>query len=324
MPGVIPDDQLRLQLEAVEVVGARVDEVVETLHREPLPLPTWDDPPILPGRTAEVAEYMLLINAVNFSYWNDPGIPLWGVDLKGRWWPDAIGLYGCFSRALGRDPRWLRGDFLAGLPRDRFDEAFEGTGPLPMARARHRILVEVGEALHATWSDRFVHLLEEARGDAVRAVELLTTTVPPFHDARELRGSPVLFQKRAQLGVAMIAGRFGGRSWGDLRRLKELTVFADYMLPRVLRGLGVLAYRDDLAFRVDRELPIGEGEPAEVEIRLGTLIATERIVAALRAGRPGLPPRPEVDAARLDHWLWRAGFERPGLQPFHRTRTTAY
>lgn len=325
MPGVIPDSQLREDLlQAVEVVPARIEEYLESLREEPLPLPRWDDETILPGFGTEVAEYMLLINAINFSYWEDPGRRPWGATLRGRWWPDALGLYGCFSRAVGRDPRWLRGDFLAGLTRERFDEAFQGSAPLPMAAERHRILVEVGEGLHQRWGDRFVHLLEEARGDAVRAVELLVTTLPPFSDVRELRGHSLAFHKRAQLAIAMIAGRFQRRGWGDLERLDQLTVFADYMLPRVLRGVGVLRYREDLARAVDTETRIPEGDPEEVEIRLATLVATERIVAGIRVGHPGLPPRPDVDAVRLDHHLWRQGFARPGLAPFHRTRTTSY
>src|SRR4051812_11311316 len=94
MPGVIPDEQLaRDQLRYLEIVPEGIARMEGLLGEAPLSLPRWDDAPILPGVTPEVAEYMLLINSCNFSYWPDPGQPEWGVELEGRWWPDALGLY---------------------------------------------------------------------------------------------------------------------------------------------------------------------------------------------------------------------------------------
>jgi putative queuosine salvage protein len=325
MPGVIPDEQLaREQLRFLEIVPEGIARMESVLAGEPLSLPRWDDAPILPGVTPEVAEYMLLINSCNFSYWPDPGQPEWGVELKGRWWPDALGLFGCFARALERDPRWLDGGFLAGLSRASFDEAFAGTGPLPMADARYRIVREVGEALSARWQGRFWNLIEEASGDAVRLAELLIATVPPFNDVRELGGQIYAFHKRPQLAVAMICGRFERRGLGDLRRFEELTVFADYMLPRALRGAGILRYGEELARIVDAGQEIPEGHPMEVELRQATLVSTQRIVTDLVHGSEARAPRPEITASHLDQYLWRAGFAQPGLRPFHRTRTTSY
>lgn len=60
-----------------------------------------------------------------------------------------------------------------------------------------------------------------------------------------------------------------------------LTMFADYRVPQLLRQVGVLKYSEALSASIDQyhEIPVGSEE--EVEIRAGTVIAVERIQAAL-------------------------------------------
>lgn len=115
------------------------------------------------------------------------------------------------------------------------------------------------------------------------------------------------FYKRAQITVndLQLAGVM------DFPDVDRLTIFADNMLPHVLRHDGVLVYDADLADAVDagRELP--HGSRMEVELRACALHACERI-----AERAGVPPR------TLDNWLWNRG-ARIGGRP-HVTRTTAY
>ena len=45
----------------------------------------------------------------------------------------------------------------------------------------------------------------------------------------------------------MCMQRFRGEGWGRFDDIGELTAFADYKLPQVLRELGILSYHPDLA-----------------------------------------------------------------------------
>jgi hypothetical protein len=71
--------------------------------------------------------------------------------------------------------------------------------------------------------------------------------------------------------------------WGIFADLEQLTIFADYKLPQVLRHYHVLAYDSTLAQRIDNQelLPAAESEE-EVEIRAATIWACECLCRAMR------------------------------------------
>lgn len=53
--------------------------------------------------------------------------------------------------------------------------------------------------------------------------------------------------KRAQIFVGDVYGAFGGQGLGHFTDIDQLTMFADYRVPVVLRELGVLQYSTELA-----------------------------------------------------------------------------
>jgi hypothetical protein len=132
-----------------------------------------------------------------------------------------------------------------------------------------------------------------------------------YADSSTYHGSVVPFLKRAQI-VAADLHRAGVARFADLRRL---TMFADNLVPHVLRLDGILRFDSELVARIDRGELITHGSDAEVEIRACALHAIERIVEA----------RPETCAARVDELLWRRGGEsRYKATARHRSRCTAY
>ncbi len=145
-----------------------------------------------------------------------------------------------------------------------------------------------------------LQLVREASGSAERLASSLAS-MPFFADAG--------FYKRAQI-VPNDLALAGVASFVDLDRL---TIFADNLVPHVLRVDGVLRYSPGLAARIDAGelLPPG-GE--EREIRACAVHACEMIAARL-----GTPPRV------LDTWLWNRG-QAPRYKaiPRHRTRTVYY
>ena len=124
----------------------------------------------------------------------------------------------------------------------------------------------------------------------------------PFFDDRG-------FYKRAQIVPSDLA-LAGVATFHDLDRL---TIFADNLVPHVLRCDGVLVYDERLAAHVDAEKPLRMG-PQEREIRGCAIHACELI--AQRLG---------VSAQTLDHWLWQRG-QSPEYKarPRHRCRSVFY
>lgn len=95
-------------------------------------------------------------------------------------------------------------------------------------------------------------------------------------------------------------------------------MFADNLVPHVLRLDGILSFDPALVARIDRGELIDHGSPEEVEIRACALHAVELIVAAGGAGS-------ELCAAEIDQLLWLRGQgARCKAFPRHRSRCTAY
>ena len=125
----------------------------------------------------------------------------------------------------------------------------------------------------------------------------------PFFDDRG-------FYKRAQIAANDLA-LAGVAAFADIDRL---TIFADNLVPHVLRIDGVLVYAPELAARIDarRGAPEAGGE--------------EREIRAARCTRASSSPRAAAcRRATLDNWLWNRG-QRAALRGRapHLTRTVFY
>jgi hypothetical protein len=245
----------------------------------------------LEGSAEEVALYLLTVDAVNFGSG-------WFPTLRKR--PGLSG-YLTVASALAdrfrREGPWSAAE-LASLEA-REVAAVLGQDP------RHELMVLYAEALRDLGDflgrRSALETVAAAGGSAERLAEQLAAGMPFFDDPG--------FYKRAQIVPSDLA-LAGVAEFDDLDRL---TIFADNLVPHVLRVDGVLRYEPDLAARIDAGelLPPGDEER---EIRACALVAGEQIAARL-----GVGPR------TLDHWLWNRGQSpRYKALPRHRTRTVFY
>lgn len=181
-----------------------------------------------------------------------------------------------------------------------------------------KALNDLGRYLHERFDDSFTHLVEAAGGSVDRLIEILTE-MPLFRDVETYDGADVAFYKRAQLMAADLALAFDGRGPGRFDDLSKLTMFADNLVPHVLRVDGVLRYNPSLLEAIDAGELIAPGSKQEVEIRACALHAVEKIVEETR--RTG----PAVTAMELDYFLWNRG-QQPDYKahPRHRARTVFY
>jgi hypothetical protein len=173
-----------------------------------------------------------------------------------------------------------------------------------------RSLRDLGRHVVQEHGERFANVVDAAEGSAAMLVQRLAGW-ECFSDFSTYSGRRIPFLKRAQIAAAD-AHRAGVASFSDLG---ALTMFADNLVPHVLRLDGVLAFDPALVERIDRGELIAHGSPEEVEIRACALHAVELITSA----RPGLR------AAEVDQDLWLRGRgERYKAAPRHRSRCTAY
>ncbi len=180
-----------------------------------------------------------------------------------------------------------------------------------------RALRELGDCVQKRAGGSFAGFVEEAGGSAAALVRALVA-MPLWRDAARHDGQLVPFLKRAQLAVSDLAHALPD-DLGRFRDLGELTLFADNLVPHVLRLDGVLRFDSALVARIDREQLLAPGSPEEVEIRACAVDAVEQIAARMRVRGA------EVSARDLDDWLWRRGGEaRYKARPRHRSRCSYY
>ena len=165
----------------------------------------------------------------------------------------------------------------------------------------------------------FVTTVEQAGGLAANLVAMLDE-MAFYHDVHHHRvAGEVVLYKRSQITAHDLARAFAGRGPGRFDDLDELTMFADNLVPHVLRVDGVLHFDDDLLARIEAVEDIPVGSVAEIEIRACAVHAVELIRAEL--GARGVA----ATSAQLDTVLWRRGGD-PIYKavPRHRTRCVFY
>jgi hypothetical protein len=245
----------------------------------------------LEGSPDDVADYMLVLDSINFG---------------SGWFPTLRKRPGCsgyFTVAWALADRWRSaGPWSASELR-----ALKGIDVAAVLGQEpgHELMQLYAEALRDLGrflgERRALDVVAEAGGSAERFASTLAAGMPFFDD----RG----FWKRAQIAPNDLA-LAGVAEFSDLDRL---TIFADNLVPHVLRVDGVLVYDPALAARLDAGelLPPGEEER---EIRACAVHACELLSARL-----GVPARV------LDMWLWTRG-QAPQIKarPRHRTRTVYY
>eukprot|EP00884_Botryococcus_braunii_P015204 jgi/Botrbrau1/23685/Bobra.55_2s0065.1 len=271
----------------------------------------------------KTVQYLLVVDALNFCFWLDGEL-------------EYEDLAGGLKRAMEREPRAFEAVQLASITADGLSEMVGWKRPLPQLEERARLMREVGRGLLRQYGGQAANLVRSASGSAVRLVEAVTAAFPGFRDHAIYRGRQVFFYKRAQIFVGDIWGAFGGEGLGRFEDIDQVTMFADYRVPVVLRQMGILTYSPALADKVDTRQELMAGSEDEIEIRAATIQAVEAIRKQL-ASRQGYhdswPPGTQHSvnvgapllAVHLDWWLWEKGeVERTSADPHHRVRTIFY
>ncbi len=93
--------------------------------------------------------------------------------------------------------------------------------------------------------------------------------------------------KRAQIFVADLWGAFKGQAYGQFNDIGSITIMADYIVPAVLRQLGVLRYSSTLSSTIEANSEIGPGSEEEVELRACSVHAVEKMreLISMKSGK---------------------------------------
>ena len=282
-------------------------------------IPPWDSCHHFFDGGRKTVAYFLVLDTVNFCFWAPEGGSTWEIDFEGGKISGYYALAAALKKAFEEGRPIIGAEDLARLSGDDLRNILGGTGELQMMDQRAANLNELGRFLRDECDGDACNLVEAAGRSAVGLAGMVAEKLSSYRDVSLYEGDKVFFYKRAQILAADLYGAFQGRGWGALTDIHELTAFADYKLPQVLRHLGILEYAPALADRVDRLEVLAPGCPEEVEIRANTIRAVEGIRQELeRLGK-------DLKAMEIDWLLWNMGQEdRFRKMPYHRTLTIFY
>lgn len=284
----------------VRIQAAKIDAYVAALPLEQARAPKLDASTHYVGEPDATLAYLVTLDAINFGSGYFP-------HLRKR-----AGMSGYFTVAASLKDRFdARGPLSARELRQlTSQECAEWFGQVGADRDVQELmglfataLNDLGALLQEKFAGSFRGLVDAAAGSAEELATLLSE-MPFYRD--------VGFFKRAQLTGADLAVA----GVAEFRDLSRLTIFADNLVPHVLRIDGILEYDRELVSRIEREELIAAGSRAELEIRACALHAVELMVVALGG---------QVSAMQLDYVLWNRGQQAAyKARPRHRTRTVYY
>lgn len=241
-----------------------------------------------------VSEFAIAMNSINYMFWSKTEKDGF-VRYQNNGVVGALAMTEAFKRAWV-DPNSAIASARTGRPLSEGD-VVDIFGSIPDPSGRTRILNEVllGEKLQQIAND----IVQDNKFNTELASRLAQTFPKSYGDA-------VL--KKSQLAVSAI--------WREARIRGfdgncDLTAFADYQIPNVLRSLGILKYSDELANKIDQGLLIEEHSAEEQAIRSASILAIEELSIVQN-----------VSVADVDFWIWLK--RKEPKTPFHLTNTTAY
>ncbi len=286
----------------VSVAEAEIERYGASLPPEMAPPAPDASAHLVTGTREELAAFWLTLDTINFG---------------SGWFPTLRkqrGRSGYLTIATGVRTRFAEfGPWSA--------PELERIGPDEVAAALHQhpdhqlmvlfaaSLRDLGSHLRREYGGSFAAVVDSAQCSATALVAILAGW-SCFADTSIYDGLAVPFLKRAQIAASDLAiARVA-----DFDDLDRLTMFADNLVPHVLRLDGVLRFEPALVRQIERGELIEHSSEEEIEIRACAVHAVEMLAA--RTGRP---------AAELDRVLWQRG-QAPGykMHPRHRARTTAY
>ena len=298
----------------VQIDQGRLTSYAQELATLDLAPPAWDGDHHFTGTPEELALFVFTLDAINF------GSGWFPVLRKSHFGSGYATISGNLTRAFRDDGPWDVTTLRAMTPATcahLFRQ--EGNAEVDDLMALFaRALRDLGTWLDEHGDGSPMAVLRATNGSAEQLVMLLQE-MPLFRDVGDDRARTVPLLKRAQLLAADLSLALAGDPLVAFRDLDRLTLFADNLVPHVLRMEGVLTYEPALLARINAGELLITGSPEEVEMRSVAVHAVDVLVAELRAaGR-------DVTAARLDHLLWHRG-QSPAIkaEPRHRCRCPWY
>jgi hypothetical protein len=257
------------------------------------------------GQLKNSPQKIFLLDTVNFCFWAKKGKAKWSIEYPEKNIVDGYqALVACFDRALAEKIPLLDTKFLSRITLDETRHIFRSCNQvrIPLLDQRRQFFQQSAKILQQKFAGSADNLIKQANYSAPRIARLIIAHFPSFNDPG--------FFKRAQIcayDLSLLPN-------SPISQTSQLTVFADYKLPQVLRFFGAISYEKSLAEKIDKLILIDPGSREEIEIRAATVWVGELLSQQL-----------QLPAVTIDNLIWYLSQTlNGGIKPHHRTLTINY
>lgn len=317
---------VRINYQRLFELARKYAELSPEERSKQLSMPKWAEP-VFPSRADNATiDFMLLGNTINFAFNNFKTGKKYSYTYMNIPWAGAFGMWAALKDAIERGVPILDGAYLANITENEVAAIFNKDSEIPMIAERTNILREVGKVLNEKYGGHFYNVIAASNGrmfdNGSGLVERLIIDFPSFRDSSMYDGKEVVFSKRAQLAAAMVYEKFlgFGHELFPPEDQRQLTVFADYELPKALNILGVIEYSESLKEKIQNGVLLNAGGRAEVELRAATIYASTILEDAINTLLRGSAT---VSALNIDYALFQEGRKHKEVRA-HMCFTTNY
>lgn len=261
--------------------------------------------------TKDIVNFCLIYDAIDFSFW---GSPKWTIDADGKDLDGGIALLHCiFNLFKDRDSIEVYQQ-LENMTLEEFKELLKGNIEISLLKERYKIVTSIAKTVNEKMNGNFYDYIQEMNTDQ-EILNTILTNFSSFEDKRSYEGETIYFYKLAQLLTSDILHVMEIKEQTEVD-YSNLIGCADYKIPQVMQGFGILEYDTELSEILETKTEIEENSEYEVEIRSSMLVVINYIWEQINRS---------MDRIDINDFIWSKGQDKTKqYKPYHLTRTTSY
>lgn len=272
--------------------------------------------PIDKANLETVIKYTIIIDTLNYCFW--PNDPFEYIDL-------AQNLY----QSLFTKPEMYTIENLSKITKEELrDNIFKCD--FNLLEERVRMIREVFTIIKLSFNSSCTEFIKRGEQNAPKLVKEILDNFVCYRDTAIYEGEQVFFYKRAQILVCDLyiayldliekVGKNEENKILDFSEtIGEITTFADYIVPQILRAKGIIKYNEELSKTIDNKVQILNGSVYEIELRAASIISVELLKEEfMKFGK-------KYHSFDIDVFLWQEGERnKEKILPHHRTLSIFY
>lgn len=261
--------------------------------------------------TKDIVNFLLIYDSIDFSFW---GNPKWTIRINEKELDGGMALLYCmFNLFYGRDSVEVFKQ-LEKMSLEEFKEILKGNVEIPLLEERYRIVISIAKIVNSKMNGNFYEYISSFNTDK-EIFSIILSNFSSFEDIRTYGGKTIYFYKLAQLLVSDILHVLENKEQKEVD-YSNLLGCADYKIPQVMQGFGILEYDNDLSKLLITKTEIEENSEYEVEIRASVIVVIDYIWNKIDG---------KIDRIDINDFIWSKGQDKTKeYKPYHLTRTISY